>query len=102
MLTSAVIKYETRTMHTGIITRPPISMMTSAAVVKKKKTYMVGPFVKKKKSKKTSSPKCHFAVHYLILVTLMHLGLDTYTTSKRYNYQLNQKHKELDRLVIST
>ena len=37
MLTSAVIKYETRTMHTGIITRPPISMMTSAAVVKKKR-----------------------------------------------------------------
>ena len=51
MLTSAVIKYETRTMHTGIITRPPISMMTSAAVVKKKKkNYMGGPFVKKKKN----------------------------------------------------
>ena len=49
MLTSAVIKYETRTMHTGIITRPPISMMTSAAVVKKKKDLHGRPVCKKKK-----------------------------------------------------
>lgn len=53
MLTSAVIKYETRTMHTGIITRPPISMMTSAAVVKKKDLHG-RPVCKKKKSKKKS------------------------------------------------